>query len=128
MNLEWPFLFAAGASIMRNSHLLHMRMEQEKTGAENKAQAAESRRALRSSSPFERLFQWFNEDFKTVGSYEREAMNYHLRAARTAELAHDDRTLAAEIWESVRDYSDLIGALTYHDGKKIDIEAMMEPT
>ncbi|PVM88397.1 hypothetical protein DDF62_14460 [Caulobacter radicis] len=126
MNLKWPFMFAAGATVLRNSFLLYARMEREKAAQRGMEAEAETRRRLRRESPFKRLRLWFNEGFKTADTFQSRADDYRRQARRSLKASEGDKELASLVWRCVQEYADDTGCVTYLDGKEVNVLEMME--
>lgn len=126
MNLKWPFLFAAGATVLRNSFLLYAQMEREKAAQRGMEAEAETRKRLRKESPFKRLRLWFNEGFKTADTFQNRADDYRRQARRSLEASEDDKELASLVWRCVQENAATTGCLTYLDGEQVDVLELME--
>jgi hypothetical protein len=99
-NLEWPFLYAVGGTIMRNA--LDLKSEADKASElAEKAQAkAEQLASLRWASPWRRFLRLVTER-ETVGMHRRAAASYVTESGRKVRLANEDFELARDIWSSI---------------------------
>ena len=110
-NLEWPFLFAAGSTILRNSYNLREEAETNKREAKEASDHASRMESLareRAGLPWWERAKRFVLEGETVGKYTdraniylKDAIEYTTDAGRKVRLAEDDKDLARHIWSCV---------------------------
>lgn len=115
-NLEWPFIFAAGGTIFRNSVALardasdvRFKADQAKTLAEN----------LKKESWWTRL-KTYVADGVRVGALEEQVKQYRSSHGRLIEAAQDDRDFAKNLWTSLAIEGKARNVVVMMDGKTID--------
>jgi hypothetical protein len=119
-NLEWPFLFAAGGTIFRNSQVLRKEAkEAEALSAKAEARASELL-ALRRRSLWQRFSRWIDDDFVTVGSQRRAAAAHYDNAGRKVMLAANDADFARDIWSSIAAEGKDRGVYVLWGGESVD--------
>jgi hypothetical protein len=133
LSLEWPFLFAVGGTIFRNSRDLTRDADADLEKArleEMQALAAEQKAAellaLRRRSLWSRFVQW-TKDGEFVGASRRAAAilrqaerEYTTSAGRKVKHAQDDAALARDIWSSIAVEGRRRGVYVLMNGKRVD--------
>lgn len=114
-NLEWPFLFAAGGTIFRNSFELEAKARQDRQRADRIEQEAEQQRH---SGWWNRFIMWANGD--GVNAKHRLAAAYYNQAGRLIDEAEDDRELARNAWNSLAIEGKARNVRVFMKGKEID--------
>jgi hypothetical protein len=116
-NLEWPFLFAAGGTIFRNSVVLR----DEADAACSSAQEWEKSATTLEQSGFwnwNRFKNWM--DGNGVNARRLRAASYRNASGRLIEEADDDRELAKSAWSSLAIEGQARGVRIFMGGEEID--------
>ncbi len=96
-NIEWPFMFSAAASILRNGKALEWQAATQRILADSKKEMANR---LQSSEWWEQighfLFNW-----ETWHDISKEAVSHHSSAKRCEIMANDEIALAAKVISSI---------------------------
>ena len=115
-NLEWPFLFAAGSTILRNSY-----NEMEEADEDfQRAEDAQSRASEIAGQAWWRrawLAVWEGE---RESAYRERAREYTTDAGRKVKHARDDKELAHDIWSSVAAEQKQRGVHVFLAGESVD--------
>ncbi len=120
INLEWPFLFAAGGTIFRNSLELMKAAEQDQSRARAADSDADRLEALYNRSKWSYFWNWWSKSESFV-SERRVARSYFNNAGRKIDEAADDKSLAADIWSSIATEGPNRGVWVFMAGEKINI-------
>ena len=114
-NLEWPFLFAAGGTIFRNSIALR---DKSKTAREAAQDAEEAAEELRRAGWWSRFTKFIKGD--GVGARQRRAASFYDESGRLVNAADDDHELAKSAWSSLAIEGKARGVRIFMEGKEID--------
>lgn len=114
-NLEWPFLFAAGGTIFRNSLAFRDNAADAARLASDASRLAEETRQKGWWTRF-KLFM----NGEGVGAHNRRAREHLDRYGRLIRQAEDDHELAVNAWTSLAIEGKSCGVRVYMEGKEID--------
>lgn len=114
-NLEWPFLFAAGGTIFRNSIVRRDEATAARKEAQREDAAAEEQRQ---SGWWNRFTKYIQGD--GVNARRRRAASYYDESGRLVDEADDDHELAKSTWSSLAIEGKARGVRIFMEGKEID--------
>jgi hypothetical protein len=114
-NLEWPFLFAAGGTIFRNSIV---RRDEAKLARNAARRAEDDAEELRQSGWWNRFTKFIQGD--GVNARLRRAASFYDESGRLVGEADDDHELAKSAWSSLAIEGKARGVRIFMEGKEID--------
>jgi hypothetical protein len=114
-NLEWPFLFAAGGTIFRNS----LDLRKEASSAQSAARRAEQRAQEIVGGGWWNRFKQFMKG-EGAGVQRRRAQSYRNEFGRLISEADDDRALARNVWSSIAIEGRWRNVRVFMEGDEID--------
>lgn len=121
-NLEWPFLFAAGGTIFRNSQGLMKEADRYSSYAATAEDEASDLEELYNRSKWGYFKNWLkSKGTETFNNKKRAARSYHDSAGRKIEEADDDAALARDIWASLDAEGEGRGVRVLMNGELINI-------
>jgi hypothetical protein len=122
VNLEWPFLFATGGVIFRNSLELRKLGETYDSLGRDADHAADRYEDLYNRSKWDYFWGWlFSGGKESFVSERKNARSYYNDAGRKIEEADDDKFLARAVWSSIATEGPKRGVWVFMGGKKVNI-------
>lgn len=123
VNLEWPFLFAAGGTIFRNSLELRKEAEADESRAREAEENANRLENLYNSSKLDYFFNWaFSFGKESYVIEQGNSRSCYNSAGRLIEESDDDKSLAVDIWSSIATEGPSRGVRVFMAGKKVNIK------